>query len=61
MRSCTISLKESVGKMISVPLCDLSGLCGERFLEQFHHRDTENLHRGTEKNLLRQTPEARCE
>src|SRR5215510_1415035 len=25
--------------MISVPLCDLSGLCGECFLEQFHHRD----------------------
>src|SRR5262245_32922770 len=39
--------------MISVPLCDLSGLCGECFLVHFHHRDRESLHRGTsEKNLF---------
>ena len=38
--------------MLSVSLCDLCVSVVGLFLKQIHHRDTENLHRGTEVNLF---------
>ena len=39
----------------SVCLCESLCLCGE-FSRHFHHRDTENSPRGTEKSLTIQEP-----